>query len=85
MINRKEIESLGFILIKESGMRQEYVYYKSEYSTICLEQGGIVIKGSVIPNQLIVKEINKSSIIPLYTGPIKTKEELKFLINLKNA
>ena len=83
MISQVEIESLGFELLQsnsENGF-MEYVFYKDEFSSYVLSYGAPVRGSKLFKGLFMLKEIDKSSITNLYTGPIRNKKELNFLIN----
>lgn len=83
MISQVEIESLGFKILQsnsENGF-MEYVFYKDDFSSYVLSYG-VTVRGSKLFKGLFsLKEIDKSSITNIYTGPIRSKKELKFLIS----
>lgn len=82
MITQVEIESLGFELIQDNGILMEYVFYKNELTSYVLTYGSLHKGKNTYNSMFRIKEVNKSFINDIYTGPIKNKKELKFLIEL---
>ncbi len=81
MINQLEIESLGFELLQDTSSFVEYVFYKDDFSSYVLSFGTAIRGPKLYKGMFNLKEIDKSSITSLYTGPIYSKKELKFLIS----
>lgn len=81
MISQTEIEALGFDLIQENNNIIEYVFHKDEFSSYVLSFGTAMRGRNLYRGMFNLKEIDKSSITSVYTGPIYNKKELKFLIS----
>ena len=81
MISKVEIEALGFDLLQDNNSFVEYVFYKDEFSSYVLSFGTAVRSSKLYKSIFNLKEVDKSSITSIYTGPIYNKKELKFLIS----
>ena len=82
-MNRLEIEEVGFEVISQGGHVKNYVYHRDDETSIILEEGSVIVGNKIFPGMFILKEISKSKISKMYSGPIKNKKELKWLINLQ--
>ena len=82
-MNRTEVGAVGFDKIAEIGHVEHFVYHKTESISFILERSGLIKQKGVFVTKWTLKEINKSKLSVLYSGPIKNKTELKWLINLK--